>query len=363
MRIGISGAALFFALAMTASAGKPENKGNNLPHGDKVVYGLEVIAFDNCPAGDFLDSSRRMIAVQADFNFGVCSDDKTQGCDEDDDCVDGVCITDFGVCSNDTSEGCQNDFQCDPDAQCDAGLCNDGVTECRFDSDCLTAFCSAGVLPKDDPSLNIVRTNQIILQNAGTNGDFAVLDGNACNGDGDGATFAMPTVPSDGCEAGVCVGGADDGEACESDSECGPSTNFWVYWRLVGKPGSSVGVTLCGEEIGVCDTAAQECIAGLDVGAFCDSDADCGNGILCSANHAIALRTSGKGSKPQYTNVTEELLTICITNTGEPDAECSNRNGDQISIFDADFAEFFWVWNTKGRPHAQLRFVEQSDAL
>ncbi len=355
------GFVLVVCLASVASAGKPTDKGNGLPHGQNVIYGLEVIAFDNCPAGDFLDSSRRMIAVQADFNFGVCSDDKTQGCESDDDCVDGECITDFGVCSDDTSQSCQNDFQCDPDADCDGGLCNDGVTECRFDSDCLTAFCSAGVLPKDDPSLNIIRTNQIVLQNAGTNGEFQVLDGNAC--DLDGAIFAMPTVPSDGCNEGVCDGGADDGEACDDDSECGPSTNFLVYWRLVGQPNSSVAVTLCGEEIGVCDTTTGECSAGLNVGEACTSDADCDNGILCSANHAIAIRTSGKGSKPTFTDVTEELLTICVTNTGDPDAECSNANGDQISIFDADFVEFFWVWNTKGRPHAQMRFVEQGDEI
>jgi hypothetical protein len=348
-------------LASAAFAGKPDNKGNGLPHDQKVIYGLEVIAFDNCPAGDFTGTNRRQIAVQADFNFGVCSDDKTMGCDEDDDCVDGVCITDFGVCSNDTSESCQNDFQCDAAAECTGGLCNDGLTECRFDSDCLTAFCSAGVLPKDDPSLNIVRINQIILKPA-TTGGFQVLDGNACKADGDGAMFQMPAIPSNGCEAGVCDGGADDGESCVSDAECGPSTNFLVYWRLVGKPGSAAAVTTCGEEIGVCDTTAQECTAGLNVGSFCDSNDDCGNGILCSANHAIALRTSGKGSKPQYTDVTEALLTICVTNTGEPDAECSNHNGEQISIFDADFAEVFWVWNTKGKPHAQLRFVELADA-
>ncbi len=39
--------------------------GNNLPPGPR--YTLNVIAFDNCPAGDFTDSNRHMIAVQADF--------------------------------------------------------------------------------------------------------------------------------------------------------------------------------------------------------------------------------------------------------------------------------------------------------
>jgi hypothetical protein len=41
--------------------------GNLLPPGPR--YMLNVIAFDkdNCPAGDFTDSNRHMIAVQADF--------------------------------------------------------------------------------------------------------------------------------------------------------------------------------------------------------------------------------------------------------------------------------------------------------
>ena len=39
--------------------------GNNLPSGPR--YMLNVIAFDNCPAGDFTDSNRHMIAVKANY--------------------------------------------------------------------------------------------------------------------------------------------------------------------------------------------------------------------------------------------------------------------------------------------------------
>ncbi len=39
--------------------------GNNLPPGPR--YMLNVIAFDNCPAGDFTGSNRHMIAVKANF--------------------------------------------------------------------------------------------------------------------------------------------------------------------------------------------------------------------------------------------------------------------------------------------------------
>lgn len=344
--------------AAAALAGKPY-KGNGLPKDKKVIYGLEVIAYDQCPAGTFDDTKRRQIAVQADFNNGVCSNDKTEGCDIDSDCpsqpAGGVCILEFGVCANDTGTSCRDDFECDDgNATCTDNACAGTGAYCHYDSDCLGAseFCTAGVLPKKDPDDNTLRTNQIILVDAATtdSNTFRVNDGNAC--DNDPAELQMPTVPSDGCVDGYCDGGADHGEACNDNSDCGPSTVFDVYLRLVGKPNSAIAVTLCGEELGVCDTNNLVCSAGLDIGQPCASDADCDNGILCSANHAIAIRGSGRGSKPQYSDVTAELLTICVDGTN-----C--KNGNQIAIFDADFVEFFWVWNTQGRPHAQLRFVEQ----
>ena len=43
-------------------------KGNGLPDGKmNGSFHLQVIAFDTCPAGDFTDSERHMIAVEADF--------------------------------------------------------------------------------------------------------------------------------------------------------------------------------------------------------------------------------------------------------------------------------------------------------
>ena len=32
-------------------------------------FSLEIIAFENCPGGDFTDSNRRMIAVEANYQF------------------------------------------------------------------------------------------------------------------------------------------------------------------------------------------------------------------------------------------------------------------------------------------------------
>ncbi len=54
---------LVAALAMVVPAFA--GNGNQLPSGPR--YMLNVIAYDNCPAGDFTDSNRHMIAVKADF--------------------------------------------------------------------------------------------------------------------------------------------------------------------------------------------------------------------------------------------------------------------------------------------------------
>ncbi len=56
---------ILFSLTLIYSLAVAGN-GNNLPPGSR--YMLNVIAFDNCPAGDFTDSNRHMIAVKANFD-------------------------------------------------------------------------------------------------------------------------------------------------------------------------------------------------------------------------------------------------------------------------------------------------------
>jgi hypothetical protein len=36
------------------------------------------------------------------------------------------------------------------------------------------------------------------------------------------------------------------------------------------------------------------------------------------------------------------------------DATCSGST--KVALFDAPYEDFFWNWNTQGKPHAQLRF-------
>jgi hypothetical protein len=91
-------------------------------------------------------------------------------------------------------------------------------------------------------------------------------------------------------------------------------TDYNVFVRLVGKPDSTVTAFSC---------------------------ATLGTEIVCGTSFA-KTRLTGKG-EPSFTNVTNNLLRI---------------NGTQI--FDPGFEDAFWVWNTTGRPHAQVWFVDCS---
>jgi hypothetical protein len=94
-------------------------------------------------------------------------------------------------------------------------------------------------------------------------------------------------------------------------------TAFNVFVRLVGNPGSEINPFSCATLLAT-------------------------NQIVCGT--ALAkTRLTGKG-EPSFTNYTNQLLRI---------------NG--IQIFDSGFEEVFWVWNTTGRPHAQVWFVDCSE--
>jgi|RhiMetdeSRZDD1v2_1073273.scaffolds.fasta_scaffold167991_2 hypothetical protein len=152
-----------------------------------------------------------------------------------------------------------------------------------------------GTLLKD-----VIKTNKIFLA-PGTN--FSIMDGNAC--DDDGARMILPLDVS---------------------------TTYEVYVRLVGQPGSKIDVSTC-----AVDTT------GVVTGTA--------NAVLCSTNHLVKMRLTGKG-EPSFQNATSELLTI--TNPLLCAGTCP--------IFAAGYLDYFWDWNTPlGRPHAQLWFVPVPD--
>jgi hypothetical protein len=151
------------------------------------------------------------------------------------------------------------------------------------------------------------------------------LDGNACANRGrDGAVFVLPIT------------------AANCDTDCpveDPSfTQYRVYNRLVGKPNTVIGVTLCASE--------------LD-GEDYDGN-DITDQILCSTESVVKVCETGKG-KMRFTDETAALLTICLDtyDDGNFDGDCDVRLG----IFDPALEDYFWQWNTNGKVHAQLVFI------
>lgn len=64
-------------LCVVSSAAIAGLKGNGLPSGKR--YNLQVIAYENCPAGDFTGSNRHQISVKANYSVGESLDSNQGG--------------------------------------------------------------------------------------------------------------------------------------------------------------------------------------------------------------------------------------------------------------------------------------------
>lgn len=142
----------------------------------------------------------------------------------------------------------------------------------------------------------VSKQNKIYL----AQGEFAVLDGNAC--DGDGAKFQLP------------AGG------------------YVVFARALGKPGGASTMTSCATG------------AGLD-GVLGTADDE----IVCSTENVLLTRTKGKST---FSNVTTQLTTLLLDTDGD-------GNGDtRVGLFDPSLQDYFWNYDNKGLRLAQLRFYQ-----
>ncbi|MDH3646797.1 MAG: hypothetical protein OER80_08495 [Gammaproteobacteria bacterium] len=236
--------AFFPLLTLLAFA---SHAGNGLPKGPmKGSVNLQIIAFENCPAGEFTDSNRHMIAVKANFA---------------------------------------------PDVKTGT--------------------------PKGD----FLKTNTIAL----AQGDAVqVIDGNACNRGGAELTLPLSIDNLD------CSATPDDPSCPEPDF-----TEYRVYVRLVGRPGSTLDITACGAEVE--DTA------------FDENDT---LEVLCSTESTVDLaRTSGKNGRPKFKDYSAELLTVCLA--VDDSSTCTQR----VALFDPLLEDYMWKLETGGRPHAQLRLI------
>jgi hypothetical protein len=166
---------------------------------------------------------------------------------------------------------------------------------------------------------NTAKTNKIFL---GSGPGFQVQDGNAC--DDTGAFIQLP-ITERNCRN------------CDS-----PSMTFREYEvraRVVGKPGGRAAMTSCVEMLEI-DPVTQAEIAT----SLCSVGQD---------NIRVAARNTGGGrAQNQWENVSAELLTVCVDTSG--DGVCDDR----IGLFDSVGEGYWWTFDTAGRPHLQLVFLE-----
>ncbi|MEZ0228346.1 MAG: hypothetical protein ACAI25_06950 [Planctomycetota bacterium] len=129
-------------------------------------------------------------------------------------------------------------------------------------------------------------------------GDFAVLDGNATDGSG---AFQLPNP----------------------DPTNSGTTTYSVFARALGKPGGSSKLT----------TAATDPVTGE---------------TFYSTESAVFVRTKG-GSK--FTNVSQQLLYVYADIDADGDL-------DRVPLFDDRLQDYFWQYDNNGMKLVQLRFYE-----
>jgi hypothetical protein len=128
-------------------------------------------------------------------------------------------------------------------------------------------------------------------------GDFAVLDGNATDGSG---AFQLPNPDPD-----------NDG-----------TTTYSVFARALGKPGGSSSTTTCATD------ATGE--------------------VWCSIYSMVAVRDSGKS---RFENVSRELLYVYADLDGDGKVE-------RYNLFNDALQDYYWQYDNNGLKLLQLRFYE-----
>lgn len=148
--------------------------------------------------------------------------------------------------------------------------------------------------------------------------DFEVLDADGT--DNDGAAFQLP-YPGN-CDT-------TDFSLCDLD--------YSVYMRVLGKPvNSNYNIVTCADQL-------------------VDTDGD--GTYECSVESVSLPNANGKGKNSKFTDVSKELLTICIdTNPADGEGSCDLR----AELFDDKFENFVWEVDANGHRLAQLRFIDNN---
>jgi hypothetical protein len=171
---------------------------------------------------------------------------------------------------------------------------------------------------------DFVRINKIFLYP----GEFQVLDGNAC--DGDGAAFQLP-------RNGTPLPGQDNVLGTSDDVLSGAV--YEIYLRELGKPQGNPNdqsfLTTCGisaGEDGIRDTVDDE--------------------VVCSSEQVVMFRDKGQ---PKAQNVTMQLTTLALQ-VDTTDDDIFNPTLTRVSIFDPLLYQYFWDYDNHGLRLVQLRF-------
>ena len=177
-----------------------------------------------------------------------------------------------------------------------------------------------------------------------TEGDYAVLDGNATDGWG---SFQLPAPGLDAFVVG------DPGDAdVESD--------YSVFVRPLGKPGGWATITTCADLLdstfagllGSKQVKSIENAIDPETGAFCSIE-QVGNVISGD------LRTFRSAGKCVFSNVTAELLTIVFEVTVDDGGTISTIQV-RVPIFNDLLENEYWLYDNHGLRLLQVRFYDCS---
>ena len=111
---------------------------------------------------------------------------------------------------------------------------------------------------------------------------------------------------------------------------------YGVYMRVLGSPHLAEGYSMT-----TCATELE------------DQNNNTTTEEVCSVESVDLDSANGKGKKSKWTNVSQELLTMCIdTDVTDGTDSCDLR----VELFDDRFVEFLWDTNANGHKLAQLLF-------
>ena len=171
-------------------------------------------------------------------------------------------------------------------------------------------------------------------------GDFAVLDANAT--DGDGATFQLPAPGVDPYVVGGDMTGVDT------------MSDYSVFVRPLGKPGGWANITTCAD---IVDSTFGGLLTGAEIKSLNKAGAFGGVCSIEQVGQEITMRTKGKQS---FTNVTAELTTIVFQMSIDEDGDgvVDDIVEVRVPIFDDSIENEYWEYDNHGLKLLQVRFYE-----